>query len=147
MPKIYESRNAAAPPGMTYYQSFTGPNTINKNPVRGMRMTQIVDGTSNTIIVAEAAEPVEWTRPVDIQVVPNQPILLGGDARGTMAANADATVRRLPRNFDQKVLRWLIDPADGNVIPNFDGSPQPPPMFKGKAPRPPVKGNKIFQDK
>jgi hypothetical protein len=91
---------------------------------------------------------VEWTRPSDIEVKPNQPIVLGGDASGTMAAYADATVRRLPRDLDQKILRWLIDPADGNVIPNFDGGPQPiSPMFKDKAPPPSKGGKKVFQDK
>ena len=120
MPKIYESPNAKAQPGMTYYQSFTGANTINKILVQGMRFQQIPDGTSNTLIVVEAAQPVEWTRPADIQVAPNQPIILGGDAAGALAAYADGTVRRLPRNLDQQILRWLIDPADGNVIPNFD---------------------------
>lgn len=120
MPKLYESPNAPAAAGMTYYQSFTGPNTINKILVQGMRFPQIPDGTSNTIIVAEAAIPVEWTRPADIEIAPGQAIALGGDNTGTQAAYADGTVRRLPRNLDQQILRWLIDPADGNVIPNLD---------------------------
>ena len=36
---------------------------------------------------------------------------------------ADGSVRKLSRNLNQQILRWLIDPADGNVIPNLDALP------------------------
>lgn len=121
MPKVYESPSRQAGPGMTYYQSFVGPNTVNKNPMKGMMFQQITDGTSNTILIAEAANAVEWTKPADIQVAPNQPIVLGGDNSGTQAARADGSCLRLPRNLDQQILRLLIDPQDNMPIPDFSG--------------------------
>lgn len=125
MPKLYETAGKAAGPGKTFLQTFVGPNTINKVPTQGMKLLEILDGTSNTLIVAEAARAVDWTKPEDIAVAPNQPVVLGGvDPANTLAVLADGSVRRLARTLDQQVLRWLIDPADGNVIPDLD-SPKP----------------------
>ena len=125
MPKIYESSKIKAPPGQTFLQSFVGPNTINKVPQKAMSMTQIVDGTSNTIILAEAVRPVEWTKPEDIKIDPKQPIVLGGaDPKYTLVAFADGSVQKIARTLDQQILRWLIDPADGNPLPpNWNAAP------------------------
>jgi hypothetical protein len=123
MPKVFESAKKAEP-GRTYYQTFVGPNTINKVPTQGIKFTQIPDGTSNTIMVAEASRAVEWTKPDDIRVFPNQPIVLGGaDPKFVLVGFADGSVRPLPRTLDQQSLRWLIDPADGNAIPNLNAPP------------------------
>jgi hypothetical protein len=121
MPKVYESVGNKAKPGFTYYQTFVGPNTINKTPTQGIRLQAITDGTSNTIVVAESGRAVEWTKPDDIAVSPNQPITMGGaNPQGFLAVFADGLVQRVPRSVNQQVLRWLIDPADGNVIPNLN---------------------------
>ncbi len=120
MPKIYESVGKKAPPGFTYYQTFVGPKTINDRPSPGRAIREIPDGTSNTIILAEAVEPVEWTRPADIQILPSQPITLGGaDPTQVIVAFADGSVRRLRRNLDQSIWRLLIDPTDGMRIPDL----------------------------
>jgi hypothetical protein len=121
MPKIYESVGNKTKPGFTFYQTFVGPNTINKIPTQGIRLQQIVDGTSNTIVIAESSRAVEWTKPDDIAISPKQPITLGGaNPQGFLAVFADGQVQRVPRSVSQQVLRWLIDPADGNVIPNWN---------------------------
>lgn len=120
MPKIYET-GVRADPGRTFIQTFVGPSTINKTPTQGLKMTQIPDGTSNTLLVAEGTRAVEWTKPDDIAIAANQPIVIGGaDPKFFFAVFADGSVRRLSRSLDQKTLRWLVDPADGNAIPNLD---------------------------
>jgi hypothetical protein len=119
MPKVYALPGADATTGRTHYQSFVGPKTINANPQKPLSFAQITDGTSNTVVVAEAIQPVEWTKPDDIVVNPSQPIVLGAPtsaAPTTPVLFADGAVRPLPRLFDQKMLRSLIDPADGMVV-------------------------------
>ncbi|MCI0682315.1 MAG: DUF1559 domain-containing protein [Gemmataceae bacterium] len=153
MPSIYASVNAK--PGFTFIQTFVGKKTINADPKKGMTFASIRDGTSNTLIVAEAAKAVEWTRPDDITVKDNEPIVLGGNPkllgggnpkllgggnpRITLAGWADGSVRRLPRDLDQNTLRLLIDPSDGMVIPNLDGpgARTAPPVFGS----PPTQGD------
>jgi hypothetical protein len=123
MPDVYKSK-ADSKPGHTFYQTFVGPNTINKDSKQGMMMSKIIDGTTNTLVVAESTRAVEWTKPDDIEIAPNQPVVLGGaDPASTLVAFADGSVRGLPRTLDQKILRWLIDPADGNAIPKLDSTP------------------------
>jgi hypothetical protein len=118
MPKIYAAPGANPVAGRTFYQTFVGPNTINPSPGKGMSFAQIRDGTTNTLIVIEGPRVVEWTRPDDIVVAPDQPIAIGGAGLPTVQALfADGMVRHLPRQFDQKMLRSLIDPADGMIVP------------------------------
>jgi hypothetical protein len=130
MPSIYASANAK--PGFTFIQTFVGKKTINADPKKGGLLQKILDGTSNTLIFAEGAKAVEWTKPDDITVTDNDPIVLGGNPKFTLAAKADGSITQLPRNIDQKILRLLIDPADGTPIPDFEGAGPKPgvPMFK-----------------
>jgi hypothetical protein len=122
MPKVFELSKRRAEPGRTFYQTFVGPNTINKTPTTALGPLQIPDGTTNTLILAEASRAVEWTKPEDINVVAGGHVDLGGSDPVTfLAAFADGRVQRLRRNLDQQTLRWLIDPADGNAIPDLDG--------------------------
>ncbi|MCS7045570.1 MAG: DUF1559 domain-containing protein [Gemmataceae bacterium] len=120
MPAVFALPDRPAPPGSTYIQTFVGPNTINADAQKGLSFRAIRDGTSNTLLIAEAESAVEWTRPADIEVRPDGPIRLGASSpNGTLAAFCDGAVRIIPRSVTQQVLRWLIDPRDGNVIPNF----------------------------
>ena len=82
----------------------------------------IKDGSSNTIVVSEAVQPVEWTRPADIQVSPSQPIQLGVLAdRHSRSPDGDGSVASAVHSISRSC--WPIDPADGNPIPDFEGPP------------------------
>src|SRR5262249_22126086 len=52
-------------PGHTFYQAFTGPGTIFEGR-QGIRITDIFDGTSVTILLVEAGEAVPRTKPADL---------------------------------------------------------------------------------
>src|SRR5207249_1280691 len=69
MPQIYVSPNAppAKEPGLTHYQVFVGGGAAwQRGPQPPGLPRTFVDGVSNTIMVAEAAEPVIWTKPDDL---------------------------------------------------------------------------------
>jgi hypothetical protein len=119
MPKVFAhpehpEENAQ---GLTYYRVFVGPHT----PFPPGQVSRIPhnfpDGTSNTILIIEAADPVPWTKPDELVYDPNKPLpRLGGHSRrGTNAAMADARVEtlRIGKGLSERTLRSAIDPNDG----------------------------------
>jgi len=128
MPPVY------APPrestrGYTFYRGFTGPNTWLPpqqqpgragQPLFGVKLFQISDGTSNTILVAEAYDPVIWTKPDELQFTPGNPPRLGGVfASGFCAGMADTSVKFVRPGIDSKTLSNAIQINDGNAV-NLD---------------------------
>ena len=122
MPPQYAVPNHAAKKGETYLRVFVGPNTPfnleHLKPGTGPRMVDFVDGLSNTLLVVEAAESVPWTKPDELVVDPKKPLpKLGGSLPNAFfAVFADASVHEIPQKIDERTLRNLIDPRDGNVV-------------------------------
>ncbi|QJW96491.1 DUF1559 family PulG-like putative transporter [Frigoriglobus tundricola] len=102
MPKVYAPPNENTR-GYTFCRGFTGPNTWlppQQQPGRagqlllGVKTFQITGGLSNTILVAEAAEAVVWTKPDEVPFAPNSVPKLGGVFRsGCTVLMADGSVK------------------------------------------------------
>jgi hypothetical protein len=110
----------ASDPTTTYFQVFTGPNTVFDGP-RGKPLTFITDGTSNTFLVVDAGTAVPWTKPEDLPFVPTGPLpKLGGRFNdGFHAALADGSVAFIragrPCATDAN-LRAMITANGGEII-------------------------------
>src|SRR5262249_53007604 len=81
MPAIYAPTNGTGKKGETYLRVFTGPNTpfdparVRPGPsALGPRFADFLDGTSNTFLVAEAAESVPWSKPEELSVDSKKPL-------------------------------------------------------------------------
>jgi RNA polymerase sigma factor (sigma-70 family) len=102
----------------TYYQAIVGTGA-SWEPRRQLRFpASIPDGTSNTILVVEGANPVPWSKPEDLPFVADQALpkfggLFGGDFH---ALFADGAVKFLSAKADAQKLRLAIMPADGQPI-------------------------------
>src|SRR5260370_3576959 len=53
--------------GKTYYQVVTGPDTV-FDGAKKMKLQDIKDGTSNTLMAIEAKDPVVWSKPEDLKM-------------------------------------------------------------------------------
>jgi hypothetical protein len=117
MPKVYAPPpTAGAPPNTTYYQVLVGPDAA-FNDKQGAGLGAFKDGTSTTLLVVEAAQPVEWTKPADLAYDKNKPLpRLGYSPQGFFGAFADGTVRLIPPRTDEKLIRGLITPRGGEMV-------------------------------
>jgi prepilin-type processing-associated H-X9-DG protein len=116
MPKIYAPIRVKAAAGMTYYQTFTGKDALFGPGKLLLKLApSIPDGTSNTGMVFEAGEPVVWTKPQDMPFDAKNPLpKLGGLFDGECnVVFCDGAVRTLKKGADEKELKKVIMPADG----------------------------------
>jgi RNA polymerase sigma factor (sigma-70 family) len=99
----------------------TGSETAGQQggvPSRGLRIADIVDGTSNTIMIIEGGSTVPWTKPEDLPYSPlgKLPPLGGAFPDCIHAALADGSVQTIKRNFDEQQMRRAITRNDGEVV-------------------------------
>jgi prepilin-type processing-associated H-X9-DG protein len=101
----------------TYYQAFVGKGAFFEGK-KGLGIRDFTDGTSNTLMVVEAGDPVPWSKPDDLPFDPGKklPKLGGLFANGFNAAFCDGSVRFIQKSVAEKVLRALITRNGGEVI-------------------------------
>ncbi len=137
MPKLYEPVGKPGEKGYTPYQMVIGPKAM--APV-GTKIFSITDGTSNTIAVVEAANPVIWTKPDDVMLPGNElPKELkkkfGGQfPNGFNVLFWDGSVRFVPDTITEQRLGQALTPNGGEVSDtDLDGTPYPKfPQFPPK---------------
>jgi prepilin-type processing-associated H-X9-DG protein len=118
MPRVYACPSVPnLRAGLTTYQVFVGPGTIFPGG-KPVAIQDVLDGTSNTLLVVEAQNPVPWTAPQDIPFNMSLPATgIGSDHPGGFNAGfADGSVRFLKDTINPTVLRSLITRASGEVI-------------------------------
>jgi hypothetical protein len=111
MPRAYttRARRMKPPPNTTYVQVFVGPNTPFE-PGKKITLDDFKRGTSNTILLIEAGDPVLWTKPADIEVDPNGPMPnLKSVVPGLMRTSfADGSRHLFPLPVDENEIRGMI---------------------------------------
>jgi Protein of unknown function (DUF1559) len=131
MPRVYASpqeRNTG--PTRTYYRGFSSRGAVfehkpgdgqTRGPNDRLTFATMKDGTSNTILVVEAGEPVEWTKPDDLDASPGKPLPpLGGHRvkpNKFQALMADGSVKLLDLNTSEATLRALVTHSGGEPLP------------------------------
>jgi hypothetical protein len=119
MPKVYAAPGIkTSEQGLTFYQLFVGTGAAFQKHELARIPTTFLDGTSNTIIIAEARNPVPWTKPEDLHCDLDEPLpALGALYPGIVNVGfADGTATALSVNADPDLLRALITPAGGEVV-------------------------------
>lgn len=111
MPKIFATPGTKAPDGQTHYRAFTGPGAALEagKDGKGVRLAEILDGTVNTLLFVEAAEPVVWTKPDDLPFDSKGPLpKLGVTPDGANVVFCDAHTATLAVPVKDDILRGLV---------------------------------------
>jgi len=117
MPAIYRHADEPDDSTNTSYVVATGEEVIFGSSKKST-MSQIQDGTSNTLMVMEAKTNIPWTKPEDFEYASNKPLpQFGGfSAEGFNAALADGSVRFIAKAIDEKTLRALLTARGMEII-------------------------------
>jgi len=132
MPRVYRAPGSDVEPGKTNYLGIRGENMIFIAPKKqgeggkwpiGTGFRDVLDGTSNTIMVVEASdeEAVIWTKPGDYEPDEENPTrgLVGVRPGGFLAAFCDGSVHFISESVDFETLRRLFTRNDGNPVSEF----------------------------
>jgi hypothetical protein len=117
IPTFMDPSNANTTPGRTDYLLITGPGSILED-APGVRhsMSEIQDGTSNTIILMEVKGNASWAAP---NTWDRSKPLDGNHPRVVIVGFADGSVRTIDRNIDPEMLRRMVERSDGQPVDSF----------------------------
>ena len=121
MPRTYAIPGAKDDEGKTHFRVFHSNGAV-FDPIQQSHIQDILDGTSNTLMVVEAAEAIVWTKPEDFEFDDKMEVekkLRFVDGK-TAAAFCDGSVRLLKKGLDNKTWHLLIQKSDGQVVPDLD---------------------------
>jgi len=121
MPETYISRGSPelAAEGKTRFVRPAGKGLPGSIEGR-FRFADIVDGTSNTIMLVEAPaeKAVFWTKPDDLEIDMDNPIgtLANPEGEGFHAAFYDGSVKTLSNTIENRVLELYLMHNDGKPV-------------------------------
>jgi hypothetical protein len=98
--------------------ALVSPKSVITRETGGIRLSDVTDGASNTILCVAAApeEAVIWTKPEDIRFDPEHPLRGLGQRGFFLALFVDGSVHRLPSSIDKQTMRRLVYRNDGKPV-------------------------------
>jgi hypothetical protein len=117
MPDIFRSDYDDPKSTKSAFYVLVGPGTVFEGS-KGIKLSEITDATSQTLLIVEARRNVPWTKPEDIPYSPKKPIAtLGGFEEGSFGgAMADGSAHMFSKKIAETVLRRLIERNDGHDL-------------------------------
>jgi hypothetical protein len=127
MPRIFAHPldPEGATQGRTHYQVFVTSAKANNQSMFsrgttgkvGIRIEEMKDDATDTIMIVESARAVPWTAPEDLPYEANQPLpKLGLFSGGFLVVAADGSVHWLPSTFAEQDIRNAITVDDGQAV-------------------------------
>lgn len=121
MPSVYADPNTISEEGFTVYQVPVGDGLL-FNEGEETRIRDILDGTSNTVMVFQSSDEtaVEWTKPENVTIDLDDPVKVMANHKGMFKVTlADGSIRDLSVEIASEKLKAMLT-RDGREIINFD---------------------------
>jgi hypothetical protein len=120
MPKVYTIRDHKkwASTDHTFFQVLIGPGTAFEGPKGVQLPDDFTDGVSKTILVAEAATAVPWTKPEELSFAPDDelPPLGGHFPDGFYVLVGDGSVHFVGKSVSRETIRAAITRNGGDIV-------------------------------
>ena len=102
----------------TRYLGFTGPGTMFDPSARSIRLTEVTDGTSNTILLVKSNDLVIYSRPKEIPYTPGMPIkpTLQFQNGTTPIMMADGSLKMVSDSVSEVVLQAAVTRNGGEPV-------------------------------
>jgi len=117
MPRVYaDPSSEGLKPNETTYRVFVG-NGSAFSYLKGAKLTEFKDGTSNTFLVATGKDGVAWTKPDELEFDPEKDAtkLLGFPGGVCAVSMADGSVRVLAKSIAKKTVHAAITASGGEA--------------------------------
>ena len=120
MPKVYApavAKDGEKDKNVTHYLGFVGGGGLFQRD-HTVNINSVIDGTSNTLMIAEAVPGVPWTKPEDLTFTRRSllPELGGQFKEGFVGVTADGAVRLFKKSLDPTLLVEMITRGGMEVI-------------------------------
>jgi hypothetical protein len=119
LPAVYKNPKVDLPVGYTVFQVPVGKGFIFEKGAES-RFRNIVDGTSNTVMMFEASrdKAVIWSKPEDAEIDTDDPLAAMGDYHvgGFHVGMADGSVKFIANTIDVDLFNALLTRAGGEPI-------------------------------
>ncbi len=120
MPRVYTPaivKDSEKGKGITHYLGFVGGGAL-FDRYKKVNIQEVTDGTSNTLMIAEAVPGVPWTKPEDLAFAGRSLLpQLGGQFKdGFVGVTADGFPRLFKKSLNSTLLVEMITRGAGEVI-------------------------------
>jgi len=119
LPSAYIDPSASLPEGYTVFHAVVGEE-MGLKPTGKTGFRDILDGTSNTILIFESCKDaaVPWSKPEDVEIDLDDPLAMMGDSHqgGFSVGLADGAVRFISDTIDPEQFKAMLTRAGREVI-------------------------------
>ncbi len=120
MPRVYApavAKDGEKGKGVTHYLGFVGGGALFERD-KMVSIQSVIDGTSNTLMIAEAVPGVPWTKPEDLDFEGRSllPQLGGQFQDGFVGVTADGAVRLFKKSLNPTLLVEITTRGGGEIV-------------------------------